>query len=105
MIKTYHEGMGPETEWLTEVLYSSLSNRSHYSHAKLKPQPQFPAATIRPDIQTLAEARPEFGPSPQHWSVRTHLPSTIFQIQMGCGWEMNLGWKLGDWNPMHECIR
>lgn len=88
-----HKACGPETEWLTGVL-SSPSNRSHYSRPKPKPQPQLSAATTRPDIQTPAETRPEFGPSPKYWSVKIHPPSTVFQIQMGCGWEMKLGGSL-----------
>lgn len=75
-----HKEWGPKTEGLAEALSCSPSYRSHHSHPKPQPQPQFLAATTRPDIQAPAEARPEFGPSPQHWSVRTHPPSTVFQI-------------------------
>lgn len=64
----------PKTEGFTEALSCSPPNRSHHSHPKPKPQPQFPAATTRPDVQAPAETRPEFGPSPQHWSVRSHPP-------------------------------
>jgi hypothetical protein len=87
-----HKGGG----WETDELKSHLFLPSEATTPMPSPSPSPSSLQLPPDQSSKHLLKPDRNLaralSTGQWE---HHSSTVFQIPVGCGWEVKLGWRLG----------